>query len=147
MNDVLWAYWNGESVLFYYFLKLICPFPLSNVSRKDVSSMNWLQPRSKGARRRGRERKKKRIWMNWRRKWTWWVSELHLHFSLCSLTSGFSRSPASSIFQLDHPSLSIVSVLILHVSLLTHSLSCTTTHIKTQNLKTFKICLYNILHI
>lgn len=77
---------NGKSRVFFsvvigvtkqwfsFFSRLRC------ISRKDVSSMSWLRPRSRAARRKARGRRRRRIWMNWRRKWTWWVSQLHFVF-------------------------------------------------------------------
>lgn len=45
------------------------------VSRTDVSSMSWLPHQSRVVRRRGRGRRRRKTWMNWRRKWTWWAAE------------------------------------------------------------------------
>lgn len=79
--------------LIFFFLYLSLLSPLILVSRKDVSSMNWLRPRSRAARRRGRGRRKRKIWTNWRRKWIWWEFGLVRHpipsqpYSLSSLPS------------------------------------------------------------
>lgn len=65
--------------LIFFFSYLCLLSPLILVSRKDVSSMNWLRPRSRAARRRGRGRRKRKIWTNWRRKWIWWEFGLVCH--------------------------------------------------------------------
>lgn len=74
------------------------------VSRKDASSMSWLRPRSRAARRRGRGRRKRRIWTSWRRKWTWWVSQLQeLFLSLSTVSIVFLLPPLPPCTPFYHP--------------------------------------------
>lgn len=92
--------WNSHQWLFDFII-------LINVSRKDASSMSWLRPQSRAARRRRRGRRKRRTWTNWRRKWTWWVSG-HLSVSCFCKTKplfGFGFMSFTSKSSLSHTKL------------------------------------------
>lgn len=64
--------------------------PLFSLRMAGIS-MNWRQHLSRGARRRANRRRKRRIWMSWRRKWIWWAARVsasyvmgtHVYWATC----------------------------------------------------------------